>query len=429
MRFIGMVEGKGLYAEWNNSHNQIRFFLNGKSIAVYDTDIMNIIEDPIVFRNNTIANELSAEAKDQIQQLARKVDIEELKSDEEKYGNNSRDYIGEALHIDGKRIISLTEISLDEEVEENDKNENSLNKNNFEEKKKEATTKDIKIKQELKMSSMATSTKTIGSVLQRAGKMPKVEGKTFTKLGIVESDRVKDIDKNAKTNTTRFSLVAIASDGTVVPLNLEQDSAEGSNPREISHKVNADGRVEQDDVNSRFRIGNKEETISIKFSNGPGNIEVGYSERKTLGGDGIEGNISYDHQLETSTVYWRPRKDSRDKEYADGIYGTEERAREAKLESAHNSNLKRGKKGVVDSKDNHEYKNSDGDMQTKDEEHQNDLIERARKLINENDEVSSAFTEEEVIKMLEHAHDKGKDLEEAEEDIKEDASRMPTNNR
>ena len=48
------------------------------------------------------------------------------------------------------------------------------------------------------MSSMATSMKTIGSILQRADKMPKIEGKTFTKLGVVESDRIKDIDKDVK---------------------------------------------------------------------------------------------------------------------------------------------------------------------------------------------------------------------------------------
>ena len=258
--------------------------------------------------------------------------------------------------------------------------------------------------------------------------MPKLEGKTFTKLGIVESDRIKDIDKDAKTNTTRFSIVAIATDGTVVPLDLEQDHQEGNNPREISHRVNADGRVEQDDVNSRYKIGNNGETISIKFSNGPGNIEVGYSAKKTLGGDGIEGNLSYDHQLETNTVYWRTRKDSRDQEYSDGIYGAEERAKEAKIESAHNSELKRGQKGKPKDKTD-DYKNIDGDMQTKNESHQNELIEHARRLMNDDSDVANAFTEEEIVKMLENAHDNGKDIDETEEDIKEDASRMPTKGR
>lgn len=425
MRFLGVVEGKGLYAKWNEKHTQIRYSLDGKEVAVYDLDSMRI-EDPIVFRNNTLANELSSEAKDTLQQMAREVNIDELKEDEERYGKDGRDRISRTLNIEKKSIKSITEVDLEEEVE--GKNETEPKRKEQDKKEKLATTKDIKVKQELKMDAMATSMKTIGQVLQRAGKMPNIPGKKFTKLGIVESDRVKDIDKNAKTNTTRFSFIAIANDGTVVPINLEQDHQEGNNPREISHRVNADGRVEQDDVNSRYRIGNSGETISIKFSNGPGNIEVGYSAHKTLGGDGIEGNVSVDHQLQTSTVYWKPRTDSRDREYADGTYGAEERAHEANLEGKHEKELKRGKKGVADD-DNHKYKDADGDKQTKDSNHEFDLVERARKLISENEDVSDTFTEVEVVKMLEKAHDEGKEIDKAEEDIKEDASMLRGHNR
>lgn len=426
MRYIGNIQNRGLYAKWNNEHNQVRFIIDGKNVAVYDMDVMNILEDPILFRENTIANELSAEAKDQIQQLARTVDVDELKDDEEKYGNDTRDNIAKTIKVERKNLVSITELDLDEEVEEDvtDKSPNTI-----EEKKRQATTKDINIKQELKMSSMATSMKTIGQVLQRAGKIPKVEGKTFTKLGIVESDRIKDIDKKAKRNTTRFSLVAIANDGTIAPLDLEQDYAEGNNPREISHRTNADGRVEQDDVNSRFIIGNSGETLSIKFSNGPGNIEVGYSAHKTHGGEGIEGNVSVDHQLETSTVYWRPRKDSMEQEYADGMHGTENREHEANIEAGHNKSMKRGQKGIVDPDDNHTYKNTDGNMQTKDEEHTNELVYRAIKLMSEDKNVANAFTEKEVIEMLQKAHDKGEELDKAEENIKDDADRLPTRNR
>lgn len=426
--WVGAVLGKSLFAGWDKKHNQIRFYMDEQNIAVYDLDVMNIIDDPIIFRNNTIANELSAKAKDLIQKIAKTVELEKLKNNEENYGIRARENLARVLGINRENLVSITEIDLDQEIERK-KNTTKSKKEIIQEKKKQSTTKDIKIKQELKMSSMATSMKSIGSILQRAGKMPKVQGKKFTKIGIVESDRIKDIDKKAKRNTTRFSLVAIANDGTTVPLNLEQDHAEGSNPREISHRTNADGRVEQDDVNSRYRIGNSGETLSIKFSNGPGNIEVGYSARKTIGGDGVEGNVSYDHQLETSTVYWRPRVDSRDQEYSDGSYGAEERAQEAKLESKHITNLQRGKKGLVDSKDNLEYKNVDGKKTTKDMDHENDFIERARRLMSEDSDVANAFTEKEVVKRLENAHDEGEDLSKVEENIKDDADRLPTRNR
>ena len=425
MRYLGEVEGKALYAEWNNDFNQVRFILNEDYIAVYDSNIMKLMETPIVFRNNTIENELSAEAKDRIKQLAKEVNVDELQNDVKEYGNDTREAIGKALDIDSEDIKSLTEIDLDEEVE---KDETDLNNNIIEQKEKEATTKDIQIKQELKMDTMATSMKTIGGVLERADKMPKVPGKNFTKLGIVESNKIKDIDKDARTNTTRFSIVAIASDGTVVPLELEQDSQEGNNPREISYRVNADGRVEQDDVNSRFKIGNSGETISIKFSNGPGNIEVGYSAHKTLGGEGIEGNVSVDHQLQTSSVYWKSRRDSRDQEYADGVRGTEEKTREAQVESKHDKNWQRGKKGVP-MQENDDYKIVDGKLDTDAQNHINDIRQRAKELINEDEDVANVFTEAEVVEMLEKAHDNKKNLDEAEENIKEDAGMLKNHNR
>lgn len=420
MKFLGIIEGKGLYAEWNDEYKQIRYNLDGEEIAVFDMKKMRI-EDKIIFRENTLANELSAEAKDMIQTLARDIDLKELQ-EQEKDLEDYRNTLSVALDIDEEDLISYTEI----DIEEKEESKENVTKNEKEQEKL-ATTKDINIKQELSMDAMATSTKSIGRVLRDAGKIPNVPGKNFVKLGIVESDKVKNIDKDAKTNTTRFAFVAISTDGTVAPVNLEQDHQEGNNPREIGYRTKADGGVEQDDVNSRYKIGNNGETISVKTSNGPGELEVGYSAHKTLGGEGIDGNESVDHQLETKSVYWKPRKDSRDQEYADGIRGTEEKVREAHLESAHNKKLKQGTKGKVG--DNDEYKNTDGKEETKESHHDFDYIERARKLMSENEEVADVFTEEEVVEMLKKSHNGGKEIEKAEEDIKEDANMLKSHNR
>ena len=140
MRLIGVVEGKGLYARWNNQHNQVRYNIDGEDVAVYDMDSMTL-SSPIVFRENTLSNELSANAKDTIQNLARKVNVDELKNDEEKYGNNSREYIAESLELDDEDIVSITEIELDKKLEKH--SETAKKKDN---KEKLATTKDIKIK-------------------------------------------------------------------------------------------------------------------------------------------------------------------------------------------------------------------------------------------------------------------------------------------
>ena len=341
-------------------------------VAVYDLDSMNPMDDPIVFMNNSIANELSANIKDKIQKLARKVDIAELKSVRKSYSRSTQENILDALGIEKGHMISLTEIDLNQKVKTRAINENKKEKKEGEKlnkKEKLATTKDIKIKQDLKMNAMATDMKTVGQILKRAGKLPKIQGKTFTKLGIVESDRVKDIDKKAKRNTTRFSFIAIASDGTVVPVNLEQDHQEGNNPREISYNTRAYGQVEQDDVNSRYRVGNGGETLSIKFSNGPGNIEVGYSSHKTIGGEGASGNISMDTQLETRTVYWKPRTQQRQSEFR-GYRQAEDKYQEARKEGETDiKDLKVGDKGTSSKAT---YKETDGRKDTKSHEHEDD---------------------------------------------------------
>ena len=367
MKFLGLIKGQGLYASWNEEHNQIRYNLDGQDIAVYDLDVMDPIEDPILFMNNTNANELSAEIKDQIQYIARKIDIEKLKEYERTYSKDTQSTLEELLGIEKGHIVSIAEIDLNEEIESQAQGENK--KKDKKRGEKQATRKDIKIKQELKMDAMATDLKTVGQVLKRAGKMPKVEGKEFTKLGIVESDDIKNIDKKAKTNTTRFSFVAIASDGTVVPINLEQDRQEGDNPRDISYNTRAYGQIEQDDVKSRYRIGNNGETLSIKQGTVPGYIEVGYSSHKTVGGDGIEGNKSMDTQLQTDTVVFKTRKDMRQSEFR-GYRQAEDKYQEAKDEGESDiKDMKPERKGVSAKGT---YKETDGRKETKSHKHKDE---------------------------------------------------------
>ena len=426
MKFLGAVDEKGLYASWNEEYGQIRFYLDGQEIAVFDTKKMRP-EDPILFKNDTIANELSARVKEKIQNLTKELDIQEF-IEQEKDIDDYRNALSVAVGIDEKEIISSTEISLDEKVVEKEE----VKQDKTKDKEKSPTIKDVNAKQEISLNAMATSTKTIGQILKKAGKIPNIQNKKFDKLlecgGIItqvllDNKTVDKAFKDAKTNTTRFSFVLESTDGTLAPIDLEQDYSEGNNPREIGYRTNADGTVEQDDVNSRYKIGNNDETLSIKTSNGPGNIEIGYSSRKTLGGEGIEGNESIDHELATKTVYYEPRTDSREQEYSDGIRGTEERAHEAYIESKHQEDLEKGKKGKVD--DNHsKYKDIDGDEQTKNDNHQFDIVEEARKIRNENDDVEEIFTEAEVIEMIEKSHDEGKEIEEIEEEIKTDASMM-----
>lgn len=272
-----------------------------------------------------------------------------------------------------KKEISLTEEKekekrLIEEALELDKNEEitqiiTIGLNNP--LKERSNIKDVNIKQEMDTDNRVTDMENLGQVLDKEGLLPQIEGKTFTKIGIIESDdRDKLLDENgnkAKVNTTRYSMVAIANDGTVIPLDVEQDHQEGNNPNERNYQVSQRGKVIQDDVLSRFNIG--EGTISIK--NGEyGEIKVYHSPRKTIGGKGVEGNKSLDVQLETDNV-WQLKKEQMDlaEKYGDGYRSVEESYQEAKLHEDESGKIIDEKKIKV--------KDIDGEMDTKSHSHDN----------------------------------------------------------
>lgn len=433
MKFLGNIDGdkqERLYAMWDGK--QVKYILDDDEIGVYAPDVM---EAPILFMNNTKANELSAEVKDTIQNLAKNLNLEELKEMEKKYDKNKQQELAEVLGIEREQVKSISEVDLKQKVktvkekpEEKREGEKRKEKGKTDTKEKEEmTTKNVNVKQEVKMSAMASDMQSLGRVLRRAGKMPNIPGKTFDKMGVVESSDVKNVQ--GKTNTTRFYLVAIATDGTVVPLDLKQDRQEGNNPREISYYTRTDGAIEQDDVLSRYTVGNSGETISIKHSNGPGYIELGYSPRKTLGRGDTEGNVSIDTQLETRTVTWRPDMRVRES-YFRGDEFQDDRFQEAKEETRTDSpQMKRGEKGAVVDRT---YEDIDGREQTKsDHDHEDidlsndvDLEKAAQKIMKENEEVKNTFTQKGVVERLKRELSEGKTLEEATNNIKADGSRF-----
>lgn len=231
--------------------------------------------------------------------------------------------------------------------------------------KKQSKINDINIKQEMEMNDKVTDMKTLGQLLEDNDKLPQIEGKKFVKMGVIESDHRDELvntkGENAKVNTTRYSFVAIANDGTVLPLDLSQDYAEGNNPREVNYQVNQKGEVSRDDVTSRFKIGNG--TFAVK--NGEyGEIKVYHSPRKTIGGKDLEGNKSLDRELETDNV-WIMRKEERDlaSEYKAGYRSVEKGYQEAKLHE--------DKAGEILSQDEVKTEDIDGNPNTKSHTHDN----------------------------------------------------------
>lgn len=90
-----------------------------------------------------------------------------------------------------------------------------------------------------------------------------VQGKGYRKIAIVYSDKFKEAG-----NTTKFSFVGIKQDGSAEKIDtIEQ--AYGTNPTKNVHSVNRDGsKIEEEKVNSIFKIKGKTETqIAVDIGN------------------------------------------------------------------------------------------------------------------------------------------------------------------
>ena len=385
-----------------------RYYLDTLEIGTLNK---KIIENNILFKERKVEEELGKQIRDVVMSIdLRKKEISLIEENEKE-----KDLIEKALGLEPEyEITSIATISLREKlIEEQKKKVQNKNLNiliNLP--KKLNTTKDINIKQEMRMNSKVTDMKTLEQILEENEKLPQINNKKFIKMGIIESDHRDNLldtktGQKAKVNTTRYSFVAIANDGTVVPLDLKQDHQEGNNPNEVNYQVNQKGEVEQDDVTSRFKIGNG--TFAIK--NGDyGEIQVYHSPRKTIGGNGVEGNKSLDRQLETDNV-WIMKKEVRDlaSKYKTGYRSVEEGYQEAKMHE--------NEKGEIIENDKMRVEDIDGIENTKSHIHDNvnyeDLaikwgyykegkpnLEKAKQLYEEKRKENPKIEEKEIIEMI-----------------------------
>ena len=291
-----------------------KYYLGTKEIGVY---YKRLHENNILFKENTIENQIAGQIRDVVMSIELTKKEISLVQENEKL----KELTAKALGLEKDEVKKMETVDLNQKINARKKPE----------KKELNSVKDVNIKQELRTKDMMTDMKTLGQELEKNEKLPHVEGKKFTKIGIIESDHRDELldekGENVKANTTRYSFVAISADGSVVPLDLEQDHQEGNNPREQNIQVRQDGRIERDDVLSRYNLGNG----SLAIKNGKyGEIQVYHSPRKTIGGGEIEGNKSLDRQLETRNV-WSMKKPERDLagDFEDGYRSVEEGYQEA----------------------------------------------------------------------------------------------------
>lgn len=403
------------------------YYLDYQEIGGYDPDVSG---QKIIFKENSKENELSAEIKDEI------IKVIEESLETEKVNKIAKDYekykiegIKKLLNLEEEEIDRIVELDLEQEVDERDIDEKD-NQESFEKDKNDnedkwkyieednkkivySTQKNVNIKQELEFKDKVTDMKTLGGLIEKAGKMPQLDGKNFVKMGVIESSQLKNVknrnDEFSNINTTRYSFVAIATDGTIVPMDLEQDNQEGNNSNERNYQVMQNGKVREGTVLSRFKIG--EGTFSIKNGN-YGELEVFHSPRKTISG----GTHSLDRQLETNNV-WEMKKEERDlaSEHGDGYRSVEDGYKEIKEVEKGNEDKYCEKIEIAD---------IDGEKDTKGHNHDNEFVKKIVEELMENNNVRDVFTETEIEEMAKKGLEKGKkdniELKKLEERIKKD---------
>lgn len=411
MKLLGEININGkknnLYVE--KEDKTYKYFLDDKFIGAYDPDVMG--ENLIVFRENTIENELSAQIKDEIVQVIEKNGKEKVIEEKDKDLQIGENVIYSKTTKESNKNV---ELKKDEEKDKNknNKRESKNTKNN--EEKNENSTKNINIKQTVKMDAMATDMDSIGKRLEKAGKV-KWNDK-HAKLGIVESDQISNLrDENGnklKGKSSRYQAVVVTNEkskdgGQIVkPLDIETDMQEGTNPTERNYQVNQNKSVKKDDVVTRLKI-QGEETLGIE--NGQyGELEVYHSRNKTIGGKGVEGNHSLDKQLETPNAKNMIGTDSKtlklSQEYQDGYRSVENSYQEAKQHEKDNG----------EPCDEIEVDDIDGDINTHSHDHIDSIVEEIMK----NGEVNEKFTEREVKEMVNKAY-QNKSKDESLEEFKD----------
>ena len=407
-----------------------KYTLGNEVVGVFDPDVM--ADTLIVFRENTLENELSDQIRDEVTQVietAGKEEILETEPEEKQEENVYDRQMGYQKTIGTEEKDKKPE-KADASQEKDRKQEEPI-KGRKEREEVENTTGDIQIKQEVDMGTMATDMDSLGEKLEKAGKI-KGSDEKGGKLGIVESDEMDNLrDENGERiegHSSRYETVVITNktgkDGKPIvrALDLENDTQEGTNPTEQNYQVdqNKNKSPEKGDVLTRLRV-QGEETIGIE--NGQyGEEKVYHSSDKTIGGNGIKGNKSLDKQLETSNsknpVEGMDEETQKlSQEYQDGYRSVEASYQEAKQ----HENAKEEPCEEMQQED------MDGNPNTSNHTHVDDTVA----LLMKNEQIANKFTEREVRGMVERAwenKDEDKTLEEfqknVEEDIEADAENM-----
>ena len=277
-----------------------QYYVGNIRIGVYDPKTM---EDHILFMQNTIENELSAQIKDGINSISK----EEIQKEAEQ-NKKILEYTRER-ELTGIRDITIIDLEKKHENNTNkEERKNSMeNSQQSDLNTEKTTTRDIMVKQEINLDERANDIKNIRQWL--GANIPQ----EFTKLAVIESSQMEnmkdDKGQSYERNSTRYSLAIIDKDGNIEPLqkyipNLKQRDASGSNPTKLKYQVNKDGNVEKDAILSEYEIGSKVLQIDNKEM-GRIQLNIGQEEHsgnETMGVQVRDSNSIYTTDTQTRAV-------------------------------------------------------------------------------------------------------------------------------
>lgn len=130
MKYIGKIkvgeEEKILSVSKMNG--KYEYFLDNKNIGIYDPITMYGMEEKILFKENTLANELSSDIRDEIEDFVDILDEEELEKMQPDYEREQVEVLENFLQLEeNEDITRIATVKLDEKIEI-EQNEEELKK-------------------------------------------------------------------------------------------------------------------------------------------------------------------------------------------------------------------------------------------------------------------------------------------------------------
>lgn len=275
-------------------------------------------------------------------------DIQPIKDSLEKINKTKE---GRDEHTeDSFKIYDLNEMEREEYLEVAETEKDDVKQiAEFKEAKQEKTVEEeklqsVQVKQELKGNTRVSNYETLSSALNM---------EDVKKYVVVYSEEAAKISIDKSRNSSKYSLLAVKTDGTIVNLDdkVEQSRSEGSNSTEGRIQTDADGSTQKEyHQASIYSIKGTNKALSIEHGN-YGELQVYYGSM-TKGAYENEGNQFVGTQLETRSVWPTTREVREQEDYSKGVYHADNKVKEAEKHFEH------GDEKIKDIKD------ADGNTQT-----------------------------------------------------------------